>query len=291
MECVTKHKDAITTDLAGRQIALWLDYHGGYSGYFLYSGSALYSQYQTKMLAYQAGITIFDVNPTSSSTYYADNTLGADLSTPVEASRDLQLTEAEIKTYGSYSIKGLVDLFADGAWPVLLPARLSNSNTFFAPTVTPPNATLTATRFDNTNTFFGPVVNLGGALTLVPTRLDNTNSFFAPIVTPGGTVLQPGIVVNTNSFFAPTVAPGPVTLTPGFSATPTASTAQPSARKARKLWSPAYSAIPAPSTRPPSRVAMYPLEPWTPTASTTAAPCASPTPTAQTPPSPAWASA
>lgn len=216
MECVTKHKDAITTDLAGRQIALWLDYHGGYSGYFLYSGSALYSQYQTKMLAYQAGITIFDVNPTSSSTYYADNTLGADLSTPVEASRDLQLTEAEIKTYGSYSIKGLVDLFADGAWPVLLPARLSNSNTFFAPTVTPPNATLTATRFDNTNTFFGPVVNLGGALTLVPTRLDNTNSFFAPIVTPGGTVLQPGIVVNTNSFFAPTVAPGPVTLTPGL---------------------------------------------------------------------------
>lgn len=97
----------------------------------------------------------------------------------------------------------------------LQPGLFTNSNTFFAPTVTPPNATLTTTRLDNTNTFFGPVVNLGGALTLVPTRLDNTNSFFAPIVTPGGTVLQPGIVVSTNSFFAPSVAPGPVTLTPG----------------------------------------------------------------------------
>lgn len=215
MECVTKHKTAITTDLAGRQIALWLDYHGGYSGYFLYSGSPLYSQYQTKMLAYQAGITIFDVNPTSSSTYYAQNTLRADLSTPVEASRDLQLTEAEIKTYGSYSIKGLVDLFADGAWPVLLPAAVSSKNAFFAPTVTTGSVTLAPPRIDNAKTVFTPLVNLGG-VALQPGVIANANSFFAPVVTPGGTVLQPGIVVSKNSFFSPTVAPGPVTLAPGM---------------------------------------------------------------------------
>lgn len=214
MECVTKHKDAITTDLAGRQIALWLDYHGGYSGYFLYSGSPLYSQYQTKMLAYQAGITIFDVNPTNSSTYYADNTLGADLATPVEASRDLQLTEAQILTYGGYSIKALVDLYADSSWPVLVPARFDNSNTFFAPTITTGAVTLAPSLFTNTNTFYSPVVTLDTDQVLVPARLDNTNTFFAQTITTGEVTLVPDRLENTNQFFAATVTPGVIVLEP-----------------------------------------------------------------------------
>ena len=119
IECTTKNKAAITTDIAGRQIAAWLDYHGGYSGYFLYSGSPLYNEYQTAMLVYNAGITIFGTNPTDSSTYYGANSLGAPLSTPVESSRDQVLSEAQILAYGATSIKSLSDLYADGAWLVM----------------------------------------------------------------------------------------------------------------------------------------------------------------------------
>lgn len=198
MECTTKNKAAITEDVAGRQIALWLDYHGGYSGYFLYSGSPLYAEYQTKMLVYNAGITIFGTNPTDSSTYYAVNTLGADLATPVESSRDQQLTEAQILAYGAASIKSLSDLFADGEWPAIVPPLLTNTSTLYAPTVI---QALQPPLLTNTSVLYAPVV---GENALYPPLLTNTSALFAPTVGTD-TTLYPPLLSNVSVLYAPTV--------------------------------------------------------------------------------------
>ena len=60
-------------------------------------------------------------------------------------------------------------------------------------------------RVDNTNTFYAPTVT-AGAVILSPTRYDNTNTFYAATVTPGTVTLLPGLVVNTNQFFTATVS-------------------------------------------------------------------------------------
>ena len=174
IECTAKNKQAITEDLAGRQISTWLDYHGGYSGFFLYSGSLLWSQYQTKMLTYTAGITIFGESPVDSSTYYAVNTLGARLATPVESSRDQNLTEPAILAYGASSLKSLQDMFTDGNFP---PVELS-----------PP---LTA----STNVSYAPVVSSVSSIS--PPRTSSTNVSYAPVVSSVSSI-SPSFTASTN---------------------------------------------------------------------------------------------
>lgn len=96
----------------------------------------------------------------------------------------------------------------------LNPTLFSNTNTFFAPTVTPGTTSLTPGLFTNTNQFYAAVVSLGGSQTLVPGLLSNANDFFAPTVTPGAVTLTPSLFSNSNSFYAPTITPGEVTLLP-----------------------------------------------------------------------------
>lgn len=89
----------------------------------------------------------------------------------------------------------------------LHPELFSNTNTFYAPTVTPGEVTLIPGLFSNTSTFFSPVVNLDGTQTLAPELFSNVNTFFAPTVSlaSGPQTLTPSLFVNTNQFFAATV--------------------------------------------------------------------------------------
>lgn len=200
-ESTTKNKAAITEDLAGRQIAAWLDFHGGYSGgYFMFTGSPLLSQFHAKMSVYNAGITINgEPDPIGSSTYYAVNSLVAPLTTAVESSRDQVLTEAQILAYGASSIKSLSDLFADNSWPVLLPPLLTNTSVLYAPTVI---QTLQPPLLTNTSVLYAPVV---GENALYPPLLTNISTLFAPVVGVDPT-LYPPLLTNTSVLYAPTVS-------------------------------------------------------------------------------------
>ena len=88
----------------------------------------------------------------------------------------------------------------------LAPGLYTNSNTFYAATVTPGAVTLAPARYDNANQFYSPTVT--STNTLVAARYDNTNQFYSPVVTQaGGTqFLLPGLFVNSNQFFQATVS-------------------------------------------------------------------------------------
>lgn len=89
----------------------------------------------------------------------------------------------------------------------LAPGLYTNSNQFFAATVTRGAVTLAPARYDNNQAFYAPTV-APGTVTLLPGRYDNVQDFYSPIVTQaGGTqFLLPGLVVNNNQFFTATVS-------------------------------------------------------------------------------------
>lgn len=99
----------------------------------------------------------------------------------------------------------------------LTPALFTNSNTFYAHTVSQSGATqtLTAARFDNTSTFNTHAITLG-AVTLSPALFTNSNTFFGGAVSQNGApqTLTASLFTNTNSFFTATVGVGAVTLSP-----------------------------------------------------------------------------
>jgi len=98
----------------------------------------------------------------------------------------------------------------------LLPGRLNNAQTFYAPTVTQAGGgtqTLLPGLLTNAQVFYGPTV-LRGAITLLPGRYDNAQSFFAPTLSPGAITLTPGRLSNTQAFYGPTVTLGAITLQP-----------------------------------------------------------------------------
>jgi len=103
-------------------------------------------------------------------------------------------------------------LLAAGGQP-LTPGLLTNTNTFFGPTITTGVVTLTPDLFTNQQTHYAPTVT-PGVVTLTPALLDNTNAFFAPTVTSGAATLTPDLFTNNQTFFAPTVSTGGVTIEP-----------------------------------------------------------------------------
>lgn len=95
----------------------------------------------------------------------------------------------------------------------LTPSLLSSSNQFFAATITPGAVTLTAGLFTNSSSFFAPIVT-PGTVTLTPALLSNTSSFYAATVTAGTVTLTPALFSSVNEFFAATVTPGTIELAP-----------------------------------------------------------------------------
>lgn len=109
----------------------------------------------------------------------------------------------------------LIPRFFDAdATRFITPARIDNTNSFYAATVSvvSTDQTLTATRYDNTSTVYAPTVT-AGAVNLSPTRLDNAQSIYTPTITVGPVALAPSLVTNSSAFYAPVVTPGSVNLT------------------------------------------------------------------------------
>ena len=214
IESTTKTMAAITTDLGTKNVAAFFDFHGGYSGNFIYSGSPFYSTFLTKMLVYTAGITTFGDNPVDSSCYWANGTRKAPLATFIESSRDLTWTETQTKDYGATVIKSVSDLFADGAWPAVLPGLVTNTSTFHAPTVSVGAVDLTPSLVTNSTTFYGATITVG--FLLAPDLFTNAPVFYAAAITVGGVTVAPGLFSNAQLFHVPTVGAGSVDLTPSL---------------------------------------------------------------------------
>lgn len=99
----------------------------------------------------------------------------------------------------------------------LSPSLLTNSPTFYGPTINPGSVTLTPGLFTNSPEFYAPTVTqASGTQTLTPSLFTNTPVFYAATVSPGAVSLSPGLLTNTPVFYGPTVAPGSVTLSPGM---------------------------------------------------------------------------
>lgn len=81
---------------------------------------------------------------------------------------------------------------------------LSNSNTFYNPTVTPGTATVSANLFTNTNSFPSATVT-PGAVTVSANLLSNTNTFPNATVTPGAANISANLHTNSNTFYNATV--------------------------------------------------------------------------------------
>lgn len=94
----------------------------------------------------------------------------------------------------------------------LAPTLLTNSQSFYAPTVTRGAVSLAPSLFTNTQTFYAATVSRG-AVALSPSLLTNSQSFPATTVTASYT-LAPALLTNAQTFYGPTVSPGAVTLAP-----------------------------------------------------------------------------
>ena len=65
--------------------------------------------------------------------------------------------------------------------------------------------TLTPSLVTNTQTFYGPTIS-PGAVSIAPSLVTNTQVFYSPTVTPGAVLLAPELVSNEQVFYGPTVS-------------------------------------------------------------------------------------
>ena len=85
----------------------------------------------------------------------------------------------------------------------LEPTLYSNSQSFYAPTVTQSSTALTASLFTNAQSFYAPTVT--STKTLTPSLFTNAQAFFAPVV-KGTKTLTPSLFNNAQTFYAPVVS-------------------------------------------------------------------------------------
>jgi hypothetical protein len=126
---------------------------------------------------------------------------------------------ATTQTWGSASGSAFSSLVIElvAGSQELSPSLFTNSQTFFAPTVTA-NYSLAPNRLDNSQTFQAAAISAVNSLT--PPLLNPGQTFPSAVITGGGASTQnlaPGLFTNSNSFPAPTVlatyslAPSPQT--------------------------------------------------------------------------------
>ncbi len=96
----------------------------------------------------------------------------------------------------------------------LTPSLFTNSQTFYAATVSPGAVTLTPSLVTNGQTYFGPVALATNALST--SLLNNVNTFYAPAVSAGSVTLAPTLLSNAQTFYAATVTQPPVDLFPSL---------------------------------------------------------------------------
>lgn len=85
------------------------------------------------------------------------------------------------------------------------PSLYSDAETFHAPTVSA-TADVSPSLYDDTDSFFAPTVDqAAGADNIAPSLVEDSDSFFAPTVTPGAVDVSPSLFTDSDNFFAPTV--------------------------------------------------------------------------------------
>lgn len=84
----------------------------------------------------------------------------------------------------------------------LTPSLFTNSNTFYAPTITQAAGVqdLTASLFTNTQTFYSETVTTN--YTVTPSLYTNSNTFYAESIAVGAVNLSPSLFTNTNTFYS-----------------------------------------------------------------------------------------
>lgn len=97
----------------------------------------------------------------------------------------------------------LVEYTTGGGGSALTPSLVTNSQTFFAPTVTRGAVTLAPSLLTNAQSFYA--ATLTANYTLAPPQIPSATAFFGPTVQPGAVTLAPARLVNGQTFYAPTV--------------------------------------------------------------------------------------
>jgi len=105
----------------------------------------------------------------------------------------------------------VVEILAGSTSTTLTPSLFTNSQTFYAPTVTKRN-TLTPSLFTNSQTFYAATAT--ASRTLTPSLFSNAQSFQAPTVT-GSNALTPSLFSNSQTFYSP-IAAATYSLTPSL---------------------------------------------------------------------------
>lgn len=98
----------------------------------------------------------------------------------------------------------------------LLPSLVTDSDSFFTPTVTPGAVDIGPSLYSDADTFFAPTV--AATYDITPSLFDDADTFFAPTVSQdaGSQNITPSLFDDTDTFFAPTVTPGAVDIAPSL---------------------------------------------------------------------------
>ena len=116
-------------------------------------------------------------------------------------------------TWSESTRAGAIVIEVKEASQALTPSLFTNTQTFYAPTVTPGAVTLTPALFTATQTFHSPTLT-PGAVTLSPSPLANGQTFYAATVARGTATLSPSLFTNAQAFYSATASPGAVSLAP-----------------------------------------------------------------------------
>jgi hypothetical protein len=101
-----------------------------------------------------------------------------------------------------FALSGVVFQPPGPSTQTLSPALFTNTQTFYAATVTRGAVNLTATLFTNSQTFYSPTRTSSNAVS--PSLYTNTQTFYSPTATRSNTI-APALYTNTQTFFAPAV--------------------------------------------------------------------------------------
>lgn len=106
---------------------------------------------------------------------------------------------------------------AGGSTQNLTPSLFTDSDSFYAPTVTTGAVALSPALFSDSDTFYSATVSVG-AVTLQPSLFADADTFYSATVTQDGApqTLTPSLFVDDDTFYAVTVSAGSVTLTPSL---------------------------------------------------------------------------
>lgn len=101
------------------------------------------------------------------------------------------------------------DFFAATVTPgavTVSPTLYTNGQTFYAATVTPGAVTIAPSLYTNDQAFYGAVVSqAGGAQTVAPNLYTNAQAFYGTTVSSGAVTIAPVLLVNAQQFYAATV--------------------------------------------------------------------------------------